>query len=429
LALIGDSVGQSASAPALSKASGKLLASTETKVKGISAYGFLTYLLLLCVFLTDTADLSMIGKLVGTVVLDAPASHAHSALALLVFIPAIAASFLWNYFSTPLGRLQSLSFSALVRCIVIATFVLAIKFVDFSCWQSFSCIAILSFLSAYAFVPRLCWMIDMRKSSLAGCFQLVLFGFALFSSIALVKQEISTVALCQIALTSSALAALGFRLMQGKQESIRASVGASARASNRLSRHAFYLIATKSFTVLIGLAIWSCLALTSIEQYQISENSLLNFAALSCLGIVAGAGLALAKLKRSLSFRLAYIFRVLSTLVLIVFGFFGNYLAPLAFIFVFTGLWSASYTCELSWPKGTIQKNKRLSSANLERFMGWGQAIVLTTILLICLATCTGIDTISSALQLRKFALASGIVSLVSLAFASRAFARRLNML
>jgi hypothetical protein len=425
LALIGDSVGQSASAPALSKASGNLPASTETNVKGISAYGFLTYLFLLCVFLTDTADLSMIGKLAGTVVLDAPASHAHNALALLVFIPAIAASFLWNYFSTPLGRLQSLSFSALVRCIVIATFVLAIKFVDFSCWQSFSCITILSFLSAYAFVPRLCWMIDMRKSSLAGCFQLVLFGFALFSSIALVKQEISTVALCQIALTSSALAALGFRLMQGKQESIRASV----HASERLPRHAFYLIATKSFTVLIGLAIWSCLALTSIEQYQISENSLLNFAALSCLGIVAGAGLALAKLKRSLSFRLAYIFRVLSTLVLIVFGFFGNYLAPQAFVFVFTGLWSASFTCELSWPKGTIQKNKRLSLANLERFMGWGQAIVLTTILLICLATCTGIDTISSALQLRKFALASGIVSLVSLAFASRAFARSLNML
>jgi hypothetical protein len=424
LALIGDSIGQSAvesSAPELKKASGKSITSPASKVIGISSYGFLTYLFLSCIFLTDTADLAMIGRLAKTVVLDQPTSHWHITLAFIVFTPAIAAAFVRSYFSSSAERFQTLSWSALGRCSVITLFVLAIKFGDFSRWQSLCCIAILSFLSAYAFVPRLGWMIDMRKLSFAGSFHLVLFGLALFSSIALANQGISTVALCQLALVSTALASIGFRFMARRH--------LNTVSSQSALRHLLSLIATKSFTILTGLAIWSCLALASIEQYQSDENYLLNFATVSCLGIVLGAGLALLRLKRSVTAILAYILRALATLVLIVFGFLGNYLTPQAFFFVFTALWSASYTCELSWPRGTTFADNPRTSANLDQCMAWGQAIVLTTIFFICLATCAGIDTVSSALQLRKFALASGIVSLVSLVFISRSLARRLRML
>jgi len=422
LALIGDSVGQSArEACAIQQnlASENASESGHGQVTDISNYGFLTYLFLACIFLTDTADLTLISRLAETVVLDPPLAYLHSTLPVFVFIPAIASSFLGSYFSSKVGRFKTLSWSALGRVVAITLLVLAIKYGEFWRWQAITSISILSALCAYAFVPRLCWMIDMRKLSFSRFCHLILLGSAWLVSITLSKQNISTVMLCQLALVVTACASIGFRVLAQSEKR-------PAPRRNNLNRMSS-LIATKSLAILTALTLWSCLALVSFEQYQGDQSSLFNFAAVSCLGIALGSSLPLLGLTAGASYNLALAFRVLSTLLLLVFGFLGNCLAPPLFFLLFMALWVASYVAELNWPKGRVASVRPAAKVNLEQSVVWGQALVLTTVFLICLATCAGIDTTSSALQLRKFALVSAVVSLVCLVFSRQSLARHLK--
>jgi hypothetical protein len=418
LALIGDSVGQSAlEACAIQQNTATRNTNESGSAPGahISNYGLLTYLFLACIFLTDSADLALISRLAKTVVLDPPVAYLHATLPVFVFIPAIAASFLGSYSSSRLGRFKTLSWSAIGRVLAITVFVLTLKYGDFSRWQALVFISVLSALCAYAFVPRLCWMIDMRKLSFARFCHLLLLGSAWLLSITMAQQAISTITLCQLALVSTACASIGFRILA------RGEKQPEQRKDNLLRLSS--LIAAKSLPILTLLSFWSCLALASFEQYQPDESSLFTFAAASCLGIACGAALPLLRLTAGPSYAVSLACGVLSTLLLVAFGFFGNWLTPQLFFFLFLALSVASFTGELSWPKGSLVNSQPASKLVLERSVAWGQALVLATAFLICLATFAGIDTTSSALQLRKFALVTGVVSLVALAFTRRSLA------
>jgi len=261
----------------------------------------------------------------------------------------------------------------------------------------------------------------MRKQSFADYFQLVFFGLALFVSVVLFKQTLTTASFCQTGFVAAAIASLGFRLL--------ARIANEPRSSRSELSKLTYLITAKSFTALTGVVLWGCLAFANTEPYQADENSLLSFAAMSSLGILAGGTIPFFKLERSVANTLAFMCKLVAALLLIVFGFSGKLLPPQTFVFMFMALWSASYMCQLNLPKGKPIEGKASVLAGLEKSVAWGLAVVLATTLLICLATGTGVDTISSALQLRKFALASGVVALISLIFVNRTWARHLNML
>jgi hypothetical protein len=262
-------------------------------------------------------------------------------------------------------------------------------------------------------------MIDMRRLSFSRCCHLLLLASAWLVSLTLTQINLSTVNLCQLVLLASGFASIGFRFLSGSEIILR--------PSRNGARHMSSLIANKSLAILPALTLFSCLTVASFEQFQSDQSSLLNFVAIACLGIVLGSSLPLLRLRAAASYSLAFSFKLLSTFLLFVFGFLGNCLAPPYFIFLFMVLWVAAFVGELSWPNNSPSKSGPALKLGLESSVAWAQAIVLGTTFLITLATCAGIDTTSSALQLRKFALVGGVVALVSLAVSWRSWVWRLK--
>ena len=423
MALIGDSIGQparQAASPHHGQAGNSFTQSRQAEPSGIFGFFELTYLFLAAVLVTDIVDLVFIGRLAQSVVFDPPAAKQHTTLALLIFAPAIASSLASGYLTSGAACFRTLSWAALARCVLIACFVWTTKFGDFSRWQALVLIAMFSMLSAYALVPRLAWIIDRRKASFATAFQLIFFALALLSGISLSNQNISTPILFQWALVGSAMASLAFKVFPQHQ-----NITTTFKTGRR---HIPFLIVTKSYTMLAGLSIWSCLALASFQQYPDGENSLVNLCAISLAGIFVGTCLPL--LKTQMDVLLVYALRILSALVAVVFGFFGSNSSPQTFLFVYTTLWSASYMCDFKLPKRKFIsfRDSHHKSIKLDHSIAWSQTIVFTTILLVCIATSIGIDTISGAQQIRKFALTGGIISLLSAVFLSRSLAKRFGL-
>jgi hypothetical protein len=367
--------------------------------------------------LTDLASLAIICRLAEAIVLTAPGAHLHISFASIIFLPAITFSLFGAILARRIGRLKTLSCLALAGCFAFCVLSVCLHSLPFSRAEALAFVAFLSALTSCSFVPRLAWLIDKRKLLFGKVYAPTALALAFLAAVWLGEQNISTNSLCQCALLCMGLASIIFRIA-GKEDDSQFFL--QKRQFARLIP-----VLARGVSITLGeLIFFGCLIVTSSEATD--NNFLLNFAQSFCTGITLGAfSASVLKLNYEASQFWRNVSGIFAYSLLILYGFSGQSIDAVAFVFVASLVYSVSIhlapVLSMTLPSDSKSKN---SSPNVEICVAAAQAVVLMIMWLVCVAISPITDTISSGAHVRLFALIGGVVSLLA-GIANRAISSR----